>query len=81
MMRVAIAVCILLSTRTALAAPYHVSINTSALGISSFLMAFDLIDGGAPSNSVAVTGFTTDGTLGVATSAGGVTGGLPGAFR
>ena len=77
-MRVAIAVCLLLSTRTAVAVPYHVSIDTSALGISSFRIAFDLIDGGAPSNSVAVTAFTADGTLGVATSAGGVTGGLPG---
>jgi hypothetical protein len=64
----------------AMAVPYHVSVDTSALGTSSFLVAFDLIDGGSPSNSVAIAGFTTEGTLGVATPTGGVTGALPGGF-
>jgi hypothetical protein len=78
--RVPLVVSALLGAGVAMAVPYHVSVDTSALGISSFLVAFDLIDGGPPSNSVSVAGFTTDGTLGVATPTGGVTGGLPGGF-
>ena len=79
-MRVPLAACALLCGGAVMAVPYHVSIDTSALGIPSFLVAFDLIDGGPPSNSLSVTGFATDGTLGVATSIGGVTGALPGGF-
>jgi hypothetical protein len=79
-MRVPLAVCALLCGGAVMAVPYHVSIDTSALGISSFLVAFDLIDGGPPSNNLSVAGFTTDGTLGVATPTGSVTGALPGGF-
>jgi len=61
-------------------ADYQVTIDTSAFMGSTIAMAFDLNDGGPPSNSVSVSGFATDGTLGAVSPSGGVTGSLPGGF-
>ena len=41
----------------ATALPFTVSIDTSGLGVSSFAVAFDFIDGGPPANSVSVSNF------------------------
>ena len=60
------------------AAPIKVTVNTAAFAGTSATLAFDLIDGGPPSNSVSITAFTTDGTLGSSQASGDVTGSLPG---
>jgi hypothetical protein len=54
------------------------TIDTTGLSGTSAQLAFDLIDGGAPSNSVSVDSFSTDGILGNVATIGGVTGTLPG---
>ena len=63
---------------TAIAAPYHVVIDTGTLPAAGFVLAFDFIDGGAPGNSVLVNGLSTDGSLGAVTLTGDVTGSLAG---
>lgn len=63
---------------SAQAVTYKVSIDTSAISGTVAQLALDFIDGGPLSNSVLVTSFTTDGTLGASLSAGGVAGTLPG---
>lgn len=58
---------------------FQVSIDTTALNGQSATLAFDLIDGsGAPDSSVTISGFSSDGTLGVDSTSGGVSGSLPG---
>jgi hypothetical protein len=71
----ALAVCI----PQASAAPIKVTVATTGLVGTNAAIAFDLIDGGPPPNSVTVTAFATDGTLGSSQSTGSVTGTLPGA--
>jgi len=61
-------------------ADYQVAIDTSAFLGSTLSMAFDLIDGGPPSNTLSVSGFASGGTLGAMTPSGGVTGSLPSGF-
>lgn len=78
--RAAIGLLSLLITGMSYATPFHVSINTSSLGSAPIGATFDFIDGGSPSNNVAVNGFSTDGALSVSNSIGGVTGGLPSGF-
>ena len=56
------------------------TIDTGSLAGTPAAIAFDLIDGGPPSNSVILSGFASDGILGSATSSGSVTGTLPGAL-
>ena len=57
---------------------YQVSINTTAYSGTAIDLAFDLIDGGPPSNSVTIGGFSSDGTLGTAPAPStGVSGNLP----
>lgn len=67
-----------LGSAPALAIPYNVSIDTSSLLGASAQLAFDFIDGGSPTNSVTISSFSTDGTLGSASSSGGVSGSLSG---
>jgi hypothetical protein len=62
----------------AYAVPITISVDTTALAGTSAQLAFDFIDGDGPSNSVTVTGFSTDGVLGAASATGGVSGTLPG---
>lgn len=50
------------------AAPISVTVNTAALASSPAQLAFNLIDGGPRSNSVTISVFATDGTLGSATT-------------
>jgi hypothetical protein len=69
---------VLLALPQAHAAPIQVTIDTTALSGTPAILAFDLIDGGAPANSVTVSGFATDGALGVSAAVGDVTGTLPG---
>ncbi|MBV8903649.1 MAG: NF038129 family PEP-CTERM protein, partial [Acidobacteriia bacterium] len=56
----------------------EVTVNTASLAGTPGSLAFDFIDGGPPSNSVTISGFTSDGTLGSATLTGGASGTLPG---
>ncbi len=57
---------------------YQVSLNTAAYSGTAVDLAFDLIDGGPPSNSVTIGGFSSDGTLGTAPAPStGVSGNLP----
>jgi len=58
------------------AAPSTVTIDTHLLAGTQAQLAFDLIDGGVPANSVTISGFTTDGILGVAVTVGAVSGTL-----
>ena len=55
-----------------------ISVDTSAISGTSAQLAFDFIDGGTPSNTITVSSFTTDGTLGSPTLTGGASGLLPG---
>jgi hypothetical protein len=57
---------------------YSVAVNTSPISGTSAQLAFDFIDGGPPSNTIRVSNFSTDGTLGSNSPTGGVTGTLPG---
>lgn len=59
---------------TAYASPILVTVDTSALAGTQADLAFDLIDGGTPANTVTLSGFTTDGTLGSSTPSGDVSG-------
>jgi len=57
---------------------YSVDVDTSLLSGTSAQLAFDLIYGGGPSNNtVTISGFSTDGTLGSVSLFGLVTGTLP----
>jgi len=55
-----------------------VSVDTSGLAGTSAQLAFDFIDGGSPSNTITISGFSTDGTLGGVVPSGDVTGSLTG---
>jgi hypothetical protein len=57
---------------------YLVNVDTSSLAGTSAQLAFDFIDGGPPSNTVTISGFSTDATLGSVFPSGGVSGTLPG---
>jgi len=57
---------------------YTVNVDTSSLLGTSAQLAFDLIDGGGSSNTVTLTDFSTDGTLGSVFPTGLVSGALPG---
>ncbi len=69
---------VLLWGLAAQAAPVLVTLDTHLLAGSSAQLAFDLIDGGAPSNSLQISAFATDGVLGASSATGGVSGQLPG---
>jgi len=58
-----------------------VTVNTAALVGTQVDIAFDFIDGGPPpnDNTVTLSNFLTDGTLGAVSPSGGVSGILPGA--
>jgi hypothetical protein len=62
------------------AVPYQVTIDTTALSGAAAQLAFDFVDGGSPANTVVISGFTTDGTLGLSSTVGGVVGTLPGSL-
>jgi hypothetical protein len=63
---------------TAYAVSFSIALNTSSLSGTSAQLAFDLIDGdGVNNNTAVISGFTTNGMLGTASSSGGVTGTLP----
>lgn len=68
--------CALGLSETAFALSYYASIDASVLSGTPFSVAFDFIDGGPPSNSVAIRAFSTDGSLGAALLSGGATGSL-----
>lgn len=58
---------------------FPVTIDTSAHAGQAATLAFDLIDGDLAANTtVTISSFSTDGTLGSASSAGDVSGSLPG---
>jgi hypothetical protein len=57
---------------------YSVTVDTSLISGTPALLAFDCIDGGPPSNTITISNFLTDGTLGSSSPTGGVSGTLPG---
>ena len=61
-----------------LAEPIRVTIDTGALSGTGATVAFDLIDGGSPANTVDLSSFTTDGALGGSSTSGGASGSFPG---
>jgi hypothetical protein len=63
----------------ALAGSINVVIDTPSLSGTPGDLAFDFIAGGSSLNTVTITGFSTDGTLGSATLTGSASGALPGA--
>jgi hypothetical protein len=71
-------VATLLAAMPVSASSILVTVDTSALAGTQADLAFDLVDGGPPSNAVTITTFATDGTLGAASTKGNVTGALPG---
>ncbi|MEP7162824.1 MAG: NF038129 family PEP-CTERM protein [Candidatus Moraniibacteriota bacterium] len=58
--------------------PIPIILNTSSLAGTNAVLAFDLIDGGTPGNTVTISGFSSNGTLGSFSVTGDVTGSLPG---
>jgi hypothetical protein len=71
-------VALFLGASPAYATPVLVTVDTSALvGVNADL-AFDLVDGGPPANTITLSGFTTNGTLGAFSSSGTVSGAFPG---
>ncbi len=62
----------------ALADSINVSVDTSSLAGIAGDLAFDFIGGGSSINTVTITGFSSDGTLGSATLSGSASGALPG---
>jgi hypothetical protein len=63
----------------AYAVSFDVTLDTSSFSGTDGQLAFDLIDGdGANNNTAIISSFSTDGTLGSASSEGGVSGDLPG---
>jgi len=69
---------LLLTPPSAVADSVTISVNTSAVTGVSASLAFDLINGGSASNTVTISDFSTDGTLGAVSPTGEVTGTLPG---
>lgn len=59
------------------AAPIQITVDTASLAGTSAALAFDLIDGGLPANTLTLSGFASDGTLGAASATGEVTGTFP----
>ncbi|MBN8986941.1 MAG: NF038129 family PEP-CTERM protein [Rhizobiales bacterium] len=66
------------ATVPAKATTYTATIDTSGLFGSTVQFAWDLIGNGAQSNTVVISNFQTDGTIGPATNTGNVTGSMPG---
>jgi len=60
------------------AAPVKIIVNTAAHAGTNAALAFDFTDGGLPANSLTVSAFETDGTLGTHVTIGSGTGSLPG---
>lgn len=72
-MLVALAIAIPVSAN-----PFLVTVDTSTLAGVDADIAFDLIDGGPPPNTVTLSNFATDGTVGGSSSTGDVSGSFPG---
>jgi hypothetical protein len=68
----------LVAPPTAVADSFTISVNTSAIAGASAQLAFDLINGGSASNTVTISDFSTDGTLGAVSPTGEISGTLPG---
>jgi len=60
------------------ASPLLVTVDTSALTGVSAIIAFDLTGGPTPGNTVTLSNFATDGTLGSSSTTGTVSGAFPG---
>jgi hypothetical protein len=67
-----------LGLMTASYASVLISIDTSRLNATPAEIAFDFVDGGSPANTVSLSAFSTDATLGSNSLTGSVTGSLPG---
>lgn len=73
----AVLVAAFLGALPASASSILVTVDTSALAGTTADLAFDLVNGGAPANSVTISKFATDGALGTSSSKGSVTGAFP----
>jgi hypothetical protein len=69
--------CLLLTAGTARSVAFDVTINTGTLAGGDGILAFDLIDGGPPSNTVNLGLITSGGTPAGTSTSGGVSGGGP----
>ena len=74
----AFTICMIFGGALGLRADTIVTVDTSTLSGTSAQLAFDFVDGGTPSNTITISGFGTDGTLGSTVPTGGVSGNLPG---
>lgn len=77
-MAACLALAAFLGFRVAHADPITLTIDTPLLSGMGAIFAFDLIDGGPPMNSVTITGFASNGSLGSISTMGDVTGTLSG---
>jgi hypothetical protein len=66
-----------IAANSASASSILVTIDTTALSGTQTDLAFDLVNGGAPANTVTVSNFTTDGVLGASSTKGSVTDAFP----
>lgn len=78
---VAVLVAAVLLGARAVAAPIEIIVSTPALNGVAASLAFDLIDGGPPSNAVTLSGFQANGSLGGASGTGDVAGTFPGSVQ
>jgi hypothetical protein len=70
--------CLALCSNAVVAEPIRVTVDTTVLSGTGATLAFDFIDGGAPINTVTLSSFATDGTLGGSSTSGGASGSFPG---
>ena len=68
-----LSIALLIHATVTLADPTRVTIDTHALPASGFVVAFDFIDGGPPSNTVTLSQLVTDGSFAAATFTGDAT--------
>lgn len=73
LLRLALLAALLVSGQAS-AAPIQITVDTTSLAGVSAQLAFDLIDGGPPANSVMISDFASDGLLDTASSTDDVTG-------
>ena len=75
--RIALPLCLFAVSAAAQAGALLITIDTRSLAGTGGQLAFDLVDGGAPGNSITLGSFTGDAILGASSAMGGVAGQLP----
>lgn len=72
-LKLCLPIVLLMHAAAAMAVAVHVVIDTHALPATGFVVAFDLVDGGPPANTVALSHLATDGSFAAATFTGDAT--------